>query len=319
MADSDKLSKEDLRALAAELDSTGDRMVEPEPEALEAPEGDMSSTPDEHLSQEEAEKEYLKQHPAEADKLKSDEDKTAKSSDTIDDVEEPKSKDQKDKDRFDKNWKKMQEREAAARALMDEAIAEKAELAKKERQALIKAGRQPQDLMEERATLPNGDKGYSVKQYADAAKSLREEGNIELAVEAETKAKELYTSAFKRIWDANLEVLTEENPDLSDNKKPLTVKCNEVLNKLPFLKTLPDGCVYALRIAQGDNSKSMISELKAENEKLKKEVGKLNYATRLTGSGPAHYSGGDKEFESMSSKERRAHLRHLAHRADMGQ
>ena len=110
----------------------------------------------------------------------------------------------------------------------------------------------------------------------------------------------------------------EENPDLSDTKKPLTIKCNDILNKLPFLKTLPDGCVYALRIAQGDTSKSMISELKAENEKLKKEVGKLNYATRLTGSGPAHYSGGDKEFEGMSKAERKAHLRHLAHQADMG-
>ena len=121
MADSDKLSKDDLRALARELDSTGNREVEPEPEALEAPEGDMSSAPDAHLSQEEAEKEYKKQHPEEAKKL--DEEKAAESSDTIDEVDgEPKPKDQKDKDRLDKNWKKMQEREAAARALMDEAI-----------------------------------------------------------------------------------------------------------------------------------------------------------------------------------------------------
>jgi hypothetical protein len=201
---------------------------------------------------------------------------------------------------------------------MDEAIKEKAELAKKEREVIVKRGGKPEDLMEEKESLPDGSKGYSVKQYADAAKALREEGNIDLATQAETKARDLYTQAFKKIWDANLEVLTEENPDLSDNKKPLTIKCNEILNKLPFLKTLPDGCVYALRIAQGDNSKSMISELKAENEKLKKEVGKLNYATRLTGSGPAHYSGGDKEFESMSKTERKAHLGHLAHQADMG-
>jgi hypothetical protein len=316
MADSDKLSKEDLRALARELDSTGNRdVVEPEPKALEAPEGDMDSTPEVHLSQEEAEKEYLKQHPAEAEKLKL-EDKTAESSDTIDDVEEPKSKEQKDKDRLDKNWKRMQEREAAARALMDEAIQAKAELAKKERAQLVKT--KPADLMDARAENPDGSQGYSVRQYQDAAKALREEGNIELALEAEGKARDTYTNAFKKIWLANLETLAEEEPDLTDSKKPISIKCNQILDAMPFLKTLPDGCKYAYRIAQGDSSKSMISELKAENQKLKKEVEKLNYSTRLTGSGPAHYSGGDKEFDSMSKKDQKAHLRHMAHQADMG-
>jgi hypothetical protein len=313
MADSDKLSKEDLRTLARELDASGNREVEPQPEALEAPEGDMADTPSAHLSQEEAELEYKKQHPDEVRKL--DEEK-AESSETIDEVEEPKSKDQKDKDRLDKNWKKMQEREAAARALMDEAIQAKADLAKQERKTLVKT--KPADLMEEKETLPDGNKGYSVKQYQDAAKQLREEGNADLAIQAENKAREVYTSAFTKIWHANLEMLAEENPDITDTKKPITQKCNDILNNLPFLKTLPDGCVYALRIAQGDMSKSMISELKAENDKLKKEVDKLYRATRLTGSGPAHYSGGDKEFESMSKAEKKAHLRHLAAQADMG-
>jgi hypothetical protein len=315
MADSDKLSKEDLRALARELDSTGNReVVEPEPKALEAPEGDMASTPDVHLSQEEAEKEYKKQHPEEA---KLEDDKAAESSDTIDEEDvEPKSKEQKDKDRLDKNWKRMQEREAAARALMDEAIKEKAELAKKERAQLVK--QKPADLMDAKSEPTDGSKSYSVREYQNAAQALREEGNIELALEAEGKARETYTNAFKKIWMANLETLTETEPDLTDSNKPISKKCNEILNALPFLKTLPDGCVYAYRIAQGDTSKSMISELKAENTKLKKEVEKLNYSTRLTGSGPAHYSGGDKEFESMSKKDQKAHLRHLAHQADMG-
>jgi hypothetical protein len=312
MADSDKLSKEDLRALARELDSSGNRTVEPEPEALEAPpEGDMSDTPSAHLSQEEAEKEYKKQHP---DEVKLDEDKPAESSDTIDDSEEPKSKESKDKDRLDKNWKKMQEREAAAKALMDEAIREKAELAKKERKQLVKTA--PADLMDAVEDKPDGEKGYSVRQCQNAAKNLREEGNIDLALEAEGKAREIYTTAFKKIWMANLETLAEENPDITDSKKLISIKCNDILDKMPFLRTIPDGCVYALRIAQGDMSKSMISELKAENEKLKKEVGKLNYATRLTGSGPAYYSGGDKDFDSMSKKEKKAHLRHLAYVAD---
>jgi hypothetical protein len=306
MADSDKLSKEDLRALAAELDSTGNREVPSEPEAIEAP--DEASTPDVHLSQEEAAKEYAKQHPEE-----SEDDKAAESSDTSD---VKLSKDEKDRERLDRNWKKMQEREAAAKALMDEAVQRQAELAKKEREQIVKA--KPPDLMDERETLPNGDKGYSVRQFADAAKQLKEEGNVELAMQAEAKARELYTTAFTRIWQANLETIAETDPDITDSKKPISIKCNEILNALPFLKSLPDGCRYAYRIAQGDTSKSLISELKAENSKLKQEVDKLNKATRLTGSGPAHYTGGEKRPEDMTKAERRQYLRYLAHEADLG-
>jgi hypothetical protein len=113
MAESDKLSKEDLRALAAELDTSGNRAVEPEAQDAEPPQGDMAleDTSQRHLSQEEAEKEYEKQHPKETE----DDKKAADSSDTIDveaEVKQP--KDQKDQDRFDRNWKKMQEREKAA-------------------------------------------------------------------------------------------------------------------------------------------------------------------------------------------------------------
>jgi hypothetical protein len=311
MADSDKLSKEDLRALARELDTSGNRDVAPEPEALEAP--DEASTPDVHLSQEEAEKEYIKQHPEETPK---DDVKAAESSETTDVADKAKSKEERDKERLDRNWKKMQEREAAAKALMDEAVLRQAELAKKEREQLIKS--KPTDLMEEKETLPDGSKGYSVKQYQEASKQLREEGNVELAIEAEQKARMLYTDAFKRIWHANLEKLAEENPDLTDSRKPISKKCNEILEALPILKTLPDGCTYAYRIAQGDTSKSMISELKAENAKLKKEVDSLHRATRLTGAGPAHYSGGEKKIEDMSKTERKSYLRYLAEQADMG-
>jgi hypothetical protein len=312
MAESDKLSKEDLRALARELDTSGNRSIEAsEPEALEAPESDEASTPDVHLSQDEVEKEYLKQHPEETPK---DDVKAAESSDTTDvDV---KGKDAKDKERLDRNWKKMQEREAAARALMDEAVREKAELAKQRREEIVK--RKDHDLMEEREVLDNGERGYSVRQYVNAAKQLKEEGNVELAIEAEQKARALYTDAFTKIWRANLDKLAEENPDLTDSNKPISKKCNEILNALPLLKTLPDGCNYAYRIAQGDTSKSMISELKAENAKLKKEVDSLHRATRLTGAGPAHYSGGEKKMEDMDKKERRSYLRYLAEQADMG-
>ena len=309
MAESDKLSKEDLRALARELDTSGNREVASEPEALEAP--DETSSPDVHLSQDEAEKEYIRQHPEEVPK---DEVKPAESSDTTDVDVKPKS--QKDQERFDRNWKKMQEREAAAKALMDEAVREKHEIAKQRRDEIVK--QKPPDLMDERELLPNGERGYSVRQYVEAAKALKEEGNVELAMEAEQKARALYTDGFTKIWRANLEKLAEDNPDLNDNTKPISKKCNEILNALPLLKTLPDGCNYAYRIAQGDTSKSMISELKAENAKLKKEVDSLHRATRLTGAGPAHYSGGEKKPEDMTKQERRSYLRYLAEQADMG-
>jgi hypothetical protein len=98
----------------------------------------------------------------------------------------------------------------------------------------------------------------------------------------------------------------------------LTQAADKVLNTLPFLKTLPDGCKYAVRIAMGDTSSSMVSELKAENKKLKAEVEKLNHATRLSGSLPSRLPSG-KTFDDLSAKERLNHLRGLAEAADRGE
>ena len=118
---------------------------------------------------------------------------------------------------------------------------------------------------------------------------------------------------------ANLEELQEEYPDLSDAKKPLTIAANKVLEALPFLRSVPDGCKYAVRIAQGDTSASMISELKAENKKLKKELDRLDKSTRLSGSGPSRLPIGDRDIGDLPRKEGRKALRAMAEAADRGE
>jgi hypothetical protein len=121
--------------------------------------------------------------------------------------------------------------------------------------------------------------GYTVKDYQTAAKKFRDDGEDDLANQADTAARNLYNQGFQKVWLANLEELQMEYPELSDAKKPLTAAANKVLDTLPFLRGVPDGCKYAVRIAQGDTSASMISELKAENKKLKKELDRLDKST----------------------------------------
>lgn len=207
----------------------------------------------------------------------------------------------KDRERQDRSWKKLEEEKAELRR-------QQKEFQEKERRTV--------DIRDEK----DAD-NCSVKDYENAAKYFHEEGNEEFAKQAEDKAKALFVSILQKRWSDNFAELVEAEPTLSDTKSPLYVAASKVLQSLPFLNSMPDGCVYAVRIAQGDVSKSLISELKAENEKIKKELDRLNKATRVGSGGPGKMPSADnsgKSFDDLPSKDRLAILRRKAERADMG-
>jgi hypothetical protein len=299
----DDLTKDDLKSLAIELDKTGSVEM-PEPKGRSEDDKSESATDDvEDESPDQDEIEKKSKEKSKKDESKDDDSDSAESSDTIDDGDEKKlSKDEKDKERFERNWKKLEERKK-------EVEDKEKELRERER----KQQKQPSSLEEEK----DGD-GYTVKDYQLAAKRFHDEGEEDLAKQAETAARNLYNTGFQKVWLANLEELQEQFPELTDAKKPLTVAANKVLDTLPFLRSVPDGCRYAVRIAQGDTSASMISELKAENKKLKKELDKLDKATRISGSGPSRLPIGDRDIGELPRKEGRKHLRALAEAADRG-
>jgi hypothetical protein len=284
---------DDLRELAKQVDSGKAVEVESEEpdEVAEPSEVESSTTEEKAPTQDEIEEAA---QAAEKDK--------AESSDTTEEEKVSVTKEQKDQERYDRNWKKLEARKA-------ELERKEKELAEKEKEFKPK----PKDLKDE-----TDKDGYSVKDYEYAAKKFADDGQDDLAKEAAQKGQNLFYQGFQREWRANMNELIEEHPDLSDSRKPFTVKCDQVLNQLPFLKTLPDGCKYAVRIALGETGSSMVSELKAENAKLKKEVERLNKATRLSGSLPSRMPTG-KSFDDMSAKDRLEYLREQAEAVDRGE
>lgn len=300
----DDLTKDDLRNLARELDKSGEVSL-PESKGDQETDRSESATDQseeiESPDQDEIEKESKKAKSKDEPKDDGDED-SAESSEISDDDDKRVSKDEKDKDRLEKNWKKLEERKKAVDA-------KESAIAKKERELAKKAT----SFEEER-----DNDGYTVKDYQVAAKKFRDDGDDDLATKAEGAARTLYNQAFQRAWTANLEELVAEHPELTDSNKPLTQAANKVLEVLPFLRSVPDGCRYAVRIAQGDNSSSMISELKAENKKLKQELGKLEKATRISGGGTYRVPVGEHDIASLPRSEGRKRLRALAEAADKG-
>ena len=291
MAAEAELNVEDLRALAHKLDATGEVDIEDsatETEDRASEDVDSSTT---EVEQTEPTQDELE----EADK------ESAKDGAESSDTSEPKSKQQKDEERFDRNWKKLEERRA-------EVERKEKEIAEREKQAAQAV--KSKDLRDQMDT-----DGYSVRDYEFAAKKFKEDGDENLAAQAEQKGRTLYYHAFQGAWRSNMNEMIDQYPDLSDSRKPFTQACDKVLETLPFLKTIPDGCKYAVRIALGDTSDSLVSELRQENGKLKKEVERLNKSSRLSGSLPSKMPQG-KTFDTMSDKERLDHLRDLAAAAD---
>lgn len=300
MAEGD-LTKAELQKLAAELDATGKVEVESESMTQDEIEAKAQAQESEPSPDKETSKEAEKQDEPETREEPEVEEKVP-SSEISDERTKKADREEKDRDRLDRNWKKMQERQA--------------ELDRREQELKAheqKAYKKP-DLMQER-----GPQGYSVQEYQQAAAKWREEGETDLAQKAEEEARKLYFTGFQKAWAANMEDLIEEVPDLSDSRKPISIASTKVLEKLPFLRQLPDGCRYALRIAQGDVSNSLISELRAENKKLKSEVEKLAKSTRISGSGPSRMRTGEKPFMEMSREERKAQMRELSEMADRGE
>lgn len=300
--------------MAAELDSTGQATLS-ESKTQEKEADDVEPEEDSSPSQEELEAQYKKEKKEKGEK-EDDEDSEEADSDEEDEEEEKSSdstvdkKKAKDQERFQKNWKGLNERSEALKKKEEE-------LAKREKElngsATIKRIRTVEDVREAK------DKdGFSVADYEYAAKKYEEDGEPEKAETLKKNAQQLFVKVFTEEWTRNTNEMIDEHPELSDARKPLTVAVNNCLEQLPFLKMVPDGIRYAVRIALGDSSATMLSELKSENRKLQKQLEKLNRRTRLVGSGP---SRGEVSFEgqdvmSLPKEKRKAYLRELAAQAD---
>ena len=317
----EELTRADLRRLAGELDSTGKVDIESKAPETEDVDSDVDEAEDSSPSQEELEAKFKRERKEKGEKDDDDSDESDSDDEQEDEEESSESsaekklldKKQKDKERFEKNWKGLNERSEALKR-------KEAELAEKEKQlasgngAAIKRIRTMEDVREAK------DKdGFSVADYEYAAKKFEEDGEPEKAETLKKQGQQLFVKIFTDEWTRNTNEMIEEHPELSDSKKPLTQAVNKCLEALPFLKMVPDGIRYAVRISLGDSSAALLSELKSENRKLKKQLEKASRRTRLVGSGPSRgetipFDGQD--VLSLPKDQRKRYLRELAAAAD---
>lgn len=301
-----------------EMDNTGQvTLPEPKPQTKE-PDDDVDAEEDSSTSQEELETKYKEQRKEKGEKEDSEKEDSEETDSEQEDEEEEKSSDTtaaeqkkaKDKERFERNWKGLNERSEALRRKEEE-------LAKREKElnngAVIKRIKTVDDVREAK------DKdGFSVADYEYAAKKYEEEGEPEKAESLKKSAQQLFVKIFSEEWSRNTNEMIDEHPELSDARKPLTKAVNQCLEQLPFLKMVPDGIRYAVRIALGDSSAAMLSELRSENRKLQKQLEKHSRKTRLVGSGPSRadlvFDGTD--VMTLPREKRKGYLRQLAAEAD---
>lgn len=306
--------------MAAEIDNTGQTTLESKSDDATEQDADRTGAgEDSSPSQDELEAKFKAER---KEKGEPDDDEESGESDSEEDEEEEKSSDSsvekkkaKDQERFERNWKGLNERSEALKRKEEELAQREKELSSGNG-ATLKRIRTVEDVREAK------DKdGFSVADYEYAAKKYEEDGEPDKAEKLKAQAQQLFVKTFTEEWTRNTNELIEEHPELSDARKPLTIAVNKCLEGLPFLKMIPDGIRYATRIALGDSSAALLSELKSENRKLKKQLEKASRRTRLVGSGPSR--GGDTTFEgqdvlSLPKEKRKAYLRELAIQADGG-
>jgi hypothetical protein len=287
-----ELGPEDFEKLAAELDSKGSVEI-PEPSAKseggEPPESESRDDAEEVKPRDSSEGEQ-----PEEEKVPERKPETREESEY--------SKAQKDRERLDRNWEKQQQLADQVRRDREQFEREKAEWQKQR-----EPGKPP--------VSDKDEKGYSAEDYERAVDEFLLDGNKDLAAEARERAKALRIQTHQRLWMEHLETVKKENPGIDKEDHPLHKVALQVLKDIPILNMAPDGAKVAVRIAKAEASTSLLSDLRAENTKLKNEIKRLNESLEIGGSGPMRMPS-DKAFEEMTPKEQERELIRMAEEAD---
>jgi len=241
----------------------------------------------------------------------------------------------KETERFDRNWKKLQEQ-------AEQIKQREAALVERER-ALAQGGQQ------HRSSEPLKDKlGYTAKQYEEAATAWEAAGKFDLADEAKAAAKALReqekagaqqsqrtatqtqpqdarppemipgTEQFTAKWKGHVEELkaSEEYKDLGNKESELFKATHALLQGEPRLSQFNDGIRIAAEIAKLRIEAGSVSVLRTQIAEANKELEKLRKATS-PGAGETESRGaGAKSFESMTPAEQEAHIKRAAAEVD---
>ena len=279
----------------------------------------------------------------ESDKAKADEAK-AKTEEKVEPEKGPETKPedeskyakaQKERERQDRSWKKLEEDKCFLRSGLDSIQAAKKaeeleEFAKNNSTsplladlALEKARVLRAAIHAQRDLTYRDSHGYSAEDYEAFAKNsedadLAERAKAKAAAlrkeEGDTKAN-ASREEFTKGWQENLNKVLEADPDLKDENSEAGKALRAVLKDRPCFSTTPDGIKHAAEFAKLQRQSGLVSGLQQENQDLKTEIERLNKLTGITGSGPSKKPV-TKSFDEMTTAEREAELTRMAKEAD---
>lgn len=212
----------------------------------------------------------------------------------------------KDKERWNRNWQVMQERNQEAKKVKAEA---EAKIREAEGRA-AKAEEEAAKLRQKPPEIPIKDKrGHTLEDYERAIEANEKEGNWEAAKFAREEADLLRRETYQSQWLAHRDKVIEANPELRNLDNPLTKETQRLLDEPdnPFF-TRVSGMSYAVAQAKAKLEADSVSAMKAENEKLKQELDRLAKLGAIPGRDGAMKRVSNKAFADMTLEEQRAHL-----------
>jgi len=238
---------------------------------------------------------------------------------------------EKSKRRQDKAWKQI--------------TAEKDQL-KKERETLEAERRQIEQAKQQRATPPEKPKhnGFTAEQYDEAAKDFEAEGKLEARDKALAVAKRLRDeeqkqqggaadegqliklptggritaqeqAAMQQHWQANLQKLGKEHPELAEEGTPMRTEVTRLLKEFPILHTSGDGINYAVQIAGLQLQANRVPDLEQQLTDAQQEISRLTELTSLHPGGPGHKPA-ERKINDLPLDEAEQELREQAMAAD---
>lgn len=241
---------------------------------------------------------------------KSDPDSSAKESQTQEESK-PKSKWAANEERKSRTWKDINSEKEGLKREREEMETEKSRL-RSERDEFSKTKAQPDaDFRDE--------KGHTVKDYTEAAQKFESEGDQELADMAKDRAVKLHSlesesrhrrasEDFNQKWVKNYTALSEKDADLKNENSDTYKAVTDLLRRFPLLTQNPDGLNYAYEaVIIGKKGRDFESS-KAENAKLREELGKYQKKLAIGGGVVTGPLEGDRAFEKLSRDEQRKRL-----------
>ena len=308
--ESGEVTAETLLAAAGQYDAAIEAGEQPEVNVL----SDGKPEPEEETPPEE---------PAEVAEPESEEQNVDEPESSLTEGETPEEEDEPQKSKWAKNearksksWKDINSQKEELKREREELEAMKGQL--HERQTDMDDGRAYRD-----------DKGFTAEDYENAAIRLKEEGDDDLAKDAELRAKEVLEEGKKADnnralkeaqsqWEAVRDDLYKEMPELKDNNSALTQTANGILKEHPDLMYLPNGqgLRHAVQVAKWKVAASKTDKSQAEVKELTDKLNKLEKKMSVGGGFTSDKLDGDKTFDDLSMEEQEDYLLKAAGQLD---